>query len=97
MSLAERFEKLNKTDEHRKFERIENPRSNKRDLHAFLLLEELFPRPRDGVIISDAMHDLYYLDYTQEELETLSDEQIVELLRCGVIYSEEDESIFFFT
>jgi len=82
-SLCERWERLgNDCEEYIKFERVRNKRSNRPDLHAFLLLDELFPQSRD--IICGAWHDEIALDVSEDDADTLTDEQIVELIRCGV-------------
>jgi len=93
MNLDERFEAV--TSEYSEFKKIENKRSKRRDLHAFILLDELFPKEND--LISCAMHDKCFLDYSFEELDTLSDEHIFELTRCGILYDSEEECLFIFT
>ena len=81
MNLAERFEQVN--DEYLEFERIASPRSRRPDLHAFLLLDELQPGRRD--LIEAAEHDVFYLNIDVDTLEAvITDEQILELVRCGV-------------
>ena len=47
MTLQKRFEKYD--DEYAEFERVENKRSQRRDLHAFLLLDEIVPGDTDMV------------------------------------------------
>lgn len=94
MSLHDRFEAVN--DEYLKFERVENKRSNRPDLHAFLLLDELQPNTRDMVSASE--HDEIWLDIDCEKLlETITDAQILELVRCGVLYYEDSDSLGMFT
>lgn len=43
MDIHERFEAVN--DDYINFDRVENKRSERPDLHAWLLLDELFPNP----------------------------------------------------
>jgi len=74
------------------FDAIPNKRSRRPDLHAFLLLDELFPSDRD--IACAARHDEIYLRFGGPEVEKLSDEQIIELSRCGVRYSEGSLCMF---
>ena len=81
--IAEIFEKHN--DEYLKFERVENKRSRRPDLHAFLLLDELFPS--DFYIICSAAHDEIWLDADGEDL---TEEQVIELSRCGVRFDDGD-------
>lgn len=79
-----------------KFFDVINKRSNRPDLHAFLLMDELQPGSVD--MISAAEHDKFYLSIDMEELEEIiTDAQIQELTRCGVNYSEEYGSLFMFT
>ena len=96
MTLAERFEQYT-DDDYLEFERIENKRCNRPDLHAFLLLNELQPTPCNSItgyadIISAAEHDEFWIGVDVDKLE-LTDEQILELVRCGVMYSEEYDGL----
>ena len=80
--------------EDRKFSGIENKRSERPDIHAFLLLDELVPGTRD--MISAAEHDEFYLDVGVEELvKVITEEQVIELRRCGVHWSEYDCLVMF--
>lgn len=81
MDINERFEVAD--DEYLKFERIENKRTQRPDLHAFLLLDEMFPGTTD--MVTCAEHDEFWLE-PEGRLNLLSDEQILELVRCGVRY-----------
>ena len=79
----EQYEKYN--DEFLKFDRVQNKTSNRADLHAFNLLDKLVPGDCD--IVSSAEHDEIWLDVTPEQLSKVAtDEQIIELIRCGVRY-----------
>lgn len=81
MNLAERFSQFG--DEYIEFERIASKRSHRPDLHAFLLLDELQPGQRD--IVEAAEHDVFYLNIDVDALEAvITDDQILELVRCGV-------------
>jgi len=91
--LRELFEKHD--DEYIKFERVENKRSNRPDLHAFLLLDELFPADSDSDIICAAEHDEIYLDITVEQLAgKVTEAEVIELTRCGVRCGEERLEMF---
>ena len=90
MDIEELFKKY--TDEYMRFDRVEKKRSTRPDLHAFLLLDELFPSHSD--IISDAQHDTFFLGIDYEEIEKLTKDQIVELIRCGVRYDEDSLCMF---
>lgn len=76
------------------FDKVENKRSKRPDLHAFLLLDELFPGDDD--IVGSASHDEIWLNVDGEQLDTLTDEQILELSRCGVRYDSECDSLCMF-
>ena len=88
--IEELFEKHN--NEFLEFDRVENKRSNRPDLHAFILLDQLFPG--DSNMISSAEHDEIWLDITTEDIENLTEDQIIELVRCGVRYDEEALCMF---
>ncbi len=81
-------------DEYIKFDRVEKKRSNRPDLHAFLLLDELQPRSCDMVCSSH--HDEFYLDteLNDEFIEKLTRDTVIELIRCGVRYSEDSFCMF---
>lgn len=87
MNIAEMFEEHD--DEFLKFDRVENKRSNRRDLHAFIVLDELFPEENTGDIIAAAEHDEIFLDIKEEKFEQLEESQVIELIRCGVRYSSD--------
>lgn len=92
MEILGRFEAV--SGEYLKFKSVENKRSQRPDVHAFLLLAELFPR--SGPLVCCASHDLIFLDVTTKEINNLTDDQILELTRCGVMYSEDSESLSMF-
>ncbi len=82
-------------DEFLKFERVENPLSSRPDLHAFLLLDQLVSGTTD--IVSDAEHDEIYLSVDCDQLfETATPEQVIDLVRCGVRYCSEYNSLCMF-
>ena len=91
--MHEKFEAVN--DDFLKFEKVENKLSTRPDIHAFILLNQIFPDKRD--IICAASHGVIWLDVEGEQIQTLSDSQILELVRCGVIHDEENESLSMFT
>lgn len=93
MDINERWESL--TDdggEYLEFDRVENRLSSRRDIHAFILLNNLFPG--DGDIVCSAGHDQIWLDASEENVESLTDEQIIELSRCGVMLDDGMLSMF---
>lgn len=75
-------------DDYTQFERIESPRHPRPDVCAFLMLHELVPGTGD--MVSAAEHDEIFLSVDCEELAKVATQDIVrDLLRCGVMYSEE--------
>lgn len=86
INLQERFEKFE--DDYLEFEKINNKRSLRPDLHAFILLDELFPGKKE--IISSSGYEEIYLDIDIEEFRLrITDLQIQELVRCGIRYHKE--------
>ena len=89
----EQYEKYD--DEFLKFDRVQNKLSQRADLHAFILLDSLFPNNHD--IVSGAQHDEIWLDVSPEELaKVATEDQIIELIRCGVRYDESTDSLAMF-
>ena len=88
------FEKHN--DDYLKFERVENKLHSRPDLCAFLLIDKLLPNDgRD--IVSAATHDEIFLDADCEKLaEVATEEDILTLTRCGVLYDRETDSLAMF-
>lgn len=81
-----------KHDEFLRFDRIQNKLSQRPDLHAFLLLDSLAPQKGDMIIGSE--HDEIYLGVDVEKLlEVVTEQQLIDLHRCGVRY-HEDHSCF---
>ena len=93
MELEERFEAV----EYRVdgFDSIPNKRSNREDLHALMLLDELFPGDMD--MIAWAEYERIWLSIEWRDLETLTDAQIKELVQCGVQYDGDKQSLYMFT
>lgn len=84
-ALEELFD--SRDDEYLKFSRIENKRSSRPDLHAFLLLDELAPGGYD--MVCSASHDEIWLSPALEDLAPhVTEDQVVELIRCGVRVSD---------
>jgi len=91
MMTVEKLEEMldDNDDEYIKFDRIENKRSQRPDIHAFLLLDELCPGTTD--MVAGAAHDEIFLDVSLEDLaKVITEDQVVELIRCGVRHSEYD-------
>ena len=85
-------------DEYIQFQNVANKRSRRPDMHAFIVLDELLPGDGKGDLISAAEHDQFFLDIEPEALARVAtDELILDLVRCGVSFDEENESLFLFT
>lgn len=95
MSIHERWERIsNDGEEYLKFERVLNKRSNRIDLHAFMLLDSIWPKER--IMIASAEHDEIWLEVSEEQMEQLTDDEILELSRCGVRHDEDSDSLAMF-
>lgn len=95
MGLSEMFGKHK--DDHGGFNLVENKLSNRQDLHAFLLLEKLCPFSHSKRIIGSPSDDEIYLSIDCDELEeAITDEQVLELVRCGIMYDEQYECLTMF-
>jgi hypothetical protein len=80
-------------DEYLEFDKVENKLSSRADLHAFILLDSLVPGKAD--IVSGATHDEIWLDIEPKQLAKVATEnQIIELIRCGVRYSHNSLVMF---
>jgi len=85
-------------DEYIQFQNVANKRSRRPDMHAFIVLDELLPGDEKGDLISAAEHDQFFLDIEPEALARVATEEIIlDLVRCGVSFDEENESLFLFT
>ncbi len=84
-------------EEFLKFDRIPIDRkfSKRSDLQAFMMLDELIPDIRD--MVSAAEHDEIYLQTDLEELaKVVEEEDVIDLIRCGVMVDEETDSLKMF-
>jgi hypothetical protein len=87
------FEKFN--DDFLNFEGIENKRSRRPDIHAFLLLDELVPGRADMVCAAE--HDEIFLEVNPDDLaKAATEDHVLELIRCGVRWSSEGDSLAMF-
>lgn len=68
----------------------------RQDLTAFILLDQLCPS--SGNIIGGSYYDEIYLNIGVEELaKVITEEQVIELIRCGVMYDVQRDSLCMFT
>lgn len=80
-------------DEYFKFDRIDNPSHKRRDVCAFVMLDQLFPAKGD--ILGAAEHDEVCLSIDLDELaEVATTDLIIFLQRCGVCISKSNESLY---
>lgn len=93
INLKETFDKFD--DEFLDFERVESPLSNRPDLHAFLLLDQLCPGDKD--MICAAEHDEFWLSIDTDALASVAtEEQIRDLIRCGIRFDDDVDSLCMF-
>lgn len=84
-------------EEFLKFERVENKFSTRRDIHGFILLNQLVPGDRP--IVSASEHDEFWLEVSPEDLDSASPtlEQMIDLIRCGIRYDSETDGLAMFS
>ena len=84
-------------DECLRFDRVPNKLHSRPDLCAFLLLDKLVPSPGMDMIGSSA-HDQFYLSVTPEDLAAVATENdLLTLIRCGVMYDSGTDSLYMFS
>ena len=94
INLNETFEKFE--DEYIKFERVENKLHPRPDVCAFLLLDKLVP-PKGRNMVCSAEHDEVFLDVDCDKLaEVATEDDVLALTRCGVLYDHEFDSLAMF-
>ena len=87
-----------KGDENLKFDDVKVKLSERPDLHAFMLLDRLAPATDDGHpigrrIILGADHDEVWISIPAEKIAAAAtDEELTDLVRCGIMYDTEAES-----
>lgn len=72
------------------FDALPNKRSEREDMHAFMLLDSLLPDKRN--ILSHASHDEVHLVVMVEDLvqSVITEQDIIELVACGIHISKYD-------
>jgi len=96
MNIYKAFERHN--EEFLKFEDIPNKRSKYRDVHAFLLIEKILPDDDEPKIVSSSGSSEIWLSVDVHELSKLvSEEDVLELVRCGIRYDSNKHSLSMFT
>lgn len=93
MTLKERFVQFE--EDYIKFEDVKVKLSNRPDLHAFILLDHLIPGTSD--IVCAAEHDEFFLSIKPSKLNKVAtDEQIRDLVRCGIRFDENTDCLCMF-
>jgi hypothetical protein len=95
--MTELFKKYGDSVSYNDFEKFEkiDKKSKRKDLHAFLLLDEILGDSCSDDMVSEAEHDQIYLGVDMELLaEKITEEQVKELVICGVFISEGYLSMF---
>ncbi len=94
MTLKEMFDQCDA--DYRDCDGVVNKRSQRADLHAFIMLDELCPG--GGDIITASEHDEFYLSIDCDELETKATPEIIrDLSRCGIRYDKSNHCLCMFT
>lgn len=94
LDLKSLFEKH--ASEYGKFDRVSPKFSKRSDINALILLDKIIPF-NDGPIIALAEHDVIYLSISSIYLaRNATEEQIIDLIRCGISLDENDD-LFLFT
>lgn len=91
--LKDFFEANN--DEYLKFELVENKKSKRADVHAFILLDSLVVDDESD-IVGAAEHDIIYLPDLEDVCPHITEEQALELIRCGISIDSSLECFFSF-
>ena len=93
MDLAQVFSEYE--NEFLEFKRIKNPRHARPDLCAFLMLDDLLPGTED--MIGAGEHDEIWLSVSCNVLANVATKEFIcNLRRCGVWYSEDNNSLSMF-
>lgn len=92
-SIGEMFDKFE--DDFLKFDDVENKKHQRPDICAFIILDALIPEDSD--IINAAEHDEIFLDIDLDALiKVITEDQVRDLVRCGVRYHDEFDCLAMF-
>ena len=95
MNYQEAYEKYGDEEFLTFDKRVVNKLSTRADLHAFILLDKLVPGNMD--MVCNAEHDEIFIDIDPEELSKVAtEEQMIELIRCGLRYDSQTDSLAMF-
>ena len=98
MDIVKEFEKYD--DCYLQFEDVKDKRSNRPDLHAFFMIDELDSdnSGKNWDAISASEHDEIWLSFDMEVVaQKITSEQVKDLIRCGVRIDDYGEGFAMFT
>lgn len=92
--LEELFKKHD--EEFLEFDRVENKLSKRRDVHLFVFLDNLMKESESKCdLISDCEHSkLYFILDIEEFCHFATEQDIIEAVRCGLMYSVEFNCLY---
>jgi len=73
------------------FDRIKNKKGSCPITHAFRMLDELFPSKTAVPMVTNIWDEDCSLRPSFEDVEKLTEEQVLDLVRCGVTFSREND------
>jgi uncharacterized radical SAM superfamily Fe-S cluster-containing enzyme len=77
------------------FDSVKDKKSNRADLHAFIILDSLFPSDND--IIANSEHEIIFIDVDVDEFcDKITEDVLLDLHRCGILYNTRDDAIFMY-
>lgn len=95
LNLKELYEKHN--EEFLRYNKIKNPMHRQVDLNAFLMLDKIAPLNNDRDIIAYAAYDEITLAFDPKKVaENATEQEIIDLIRCGVRYDTDEECFIMF-
>ncbi len=92
-TLIELFDKYLEAVKLCAFDSVENKYSQRADLHAFILLDKIFPDNKDLIVRSDS-YSIYFGIDIDEISKVITEEQIDELVKCGVSYDSHYDCLY---
>jgi hypothetical protein len=95
MDIHERWELVTRYgEEYGKFDHVLHKLSKRPDVHAIMMLDKLF----DGssAMIVGSYSDEIWFDVHDDAIKSLTDDQIIELSRCGVRHDQKTQSLCMF-
>ena len=92
MDIQKRFDQFD--GDYLEFEKASVKHSQRPDLNALIILDQIDPGTKD--IIIGVGHDEIWLDVDMDVLARATDQQIHDLVCCGVMYCPDDEALYMF-